>query len=113
MMAIAALAFVWRFGSDVPFWDEWNLVDALTGARPITLEWLWAPHNGHRIPLPKLLLLGLYKLSGGDFRVGMYFDVAALAAIAAAMMWASRRMRQGEPSYVDAVFPLLLLHLGQ
>lgn len=113
MMAIAALAFVWRFGSDVPFWDEWNLVDLFTGARPITLEWLWSPHNGHRIPLPKLLLLGLYKLSGGDFRVGMYFDVAALAAIAAAMMWASRRMRQGEPSYVDAVFPLLLLHLGQ
>jgi len=113
MMTIAALAFVWRFGSDVPFWDEWNLVDPLTGARPITLEWLWSPHNGHRILLPKLLLLGLYKLSGSDFRVGMYFDVAALAAIAAAMMWASRRMRQGEPSYVDAVFPLLLLHLGQ
>lgn len=112
-MTIAALAFVWRFGSNVPFWDEWNLVDRLTSARPITFEWLWAPHNGHRIPLPKLFLLGLYKLSGGDFRVGMYFDVAALSAIAAAMMWASRRMRNGEPSYVDAVFPLLLLHWGQ
>jgi hypothetical protein len=112
VMTIAALAFVWRFGSDVPFWDEWNIVNALTGAQPITIKWLWALHNGHRILLPKLLLLGLYKVSGGDFRVGMYFNVAALAAIAAAMIWASQRIRQGEPSYVDAVFPLLLLHLG-
>ena len=39
-------------------------------------------------------------------------NVAALAVIAAAMIWASQRIRQGEPSYVDAVFPLLLLHLG-
>ena len=112
MMTIVALAFVWRFGTDVPFWDEWNMIDVATGAQRVSIEWLWAPHNGHRIPLPKLLLLGLYKLSGCDFRVGMYFDVAALAAIAAAMMWASRRIRQGEPSYFDAVFPLLLLHLG-
>jgi hypothetical protein len=49
VMTIAALAFVWRFGNDVPFWDEWNMVNALTGAQPITIKWLWALHNGHRI----------------------------------------------------------------
>lgn len=110
-MTLAAFGYVWRFGSDVPFWDEWNLIDALTGAQPVTLQWLWSPHNGHRIPFPRLVLLGLYKISGADFRVGMYFNVLALAAAAAALIWASGRMR-GKLSLADAVFPLLLLHWG-
>ena len=42
MMTIVALAFVWRFGNDVPFWDEWNIIDALAGAQRMSIEWLWA-----------------------------------------------------------------------
>ncbi len=90
---------------------KWNLVDAITGAQPVTLQWLRAPHNGHRIPFPRLVLLGLYKASGGDFRVGMYFNVTVLAAAAAILMWASKRNR-GKTSVADAVFPMLLLHWG-
>src|ERR1700704_4257497 len=111
-MAIGAFAFVWRFGSDVPFWDEWNMIDAATGAQRVTIEWLWMPHNGHRIPLPKLVLLGLYKISGTDFRAGMFFNVVTLAAAAAALIRASCLMREGKFSLADAVFPLLLLHWG-
>jgi hypothetical protein len=111
-MTVAALGFIARFGSNVPFWDEWNIVDFATGAKPVTPQWLWAPHNGHRIPVPKLLLLGLYKISGTDFRAGMYFNVFALAGAAAALIWASGRRRGGRLSVTDAVFPLLLLHWG-
>lgn len=111
-MTAAALGYVAWFGSDVPYWDEWNMVDVITGAQPVTLQWLWSPHNGHRILFPRLVLLGLYKLSGADFRVGMYFNVAVLAAVAAALIWASARMRGGRISVTDTVFPLLLLQWG-
>jgi hypothetical protein len=112
VMTVAALGFVARFGSNVPFWDEWNIVDFSTGAQPISFHWLWAPHNGHRILVPKLLLLGLYKISGTDFRAGMYFNVLALAGAAAALILGSMRGRGGNLSVTDAVFPLLLLHWG-
>ena len=72
-MLLAALAFVWKFGSNVPYWDEWGeMVPILTGEQPVNAAWLWSEHNGHRIPLPKLLLLAACKLTGSDFRVGMY-----------------------------------------
>jgi hypothetical protein len=111
-MLTAAVAYVWRFGSNVPFWDEWNMVPAVTGHQPITLDWLWAPHNGHRIPFPRLVLLGLYRISHVDFRVGMYFNVAGLGGAAAMLIWASQRIRGGRASVTDAIFPLLLLSGG-
>jgi hypothetical protein len=112
VLVVAAVGYVIHFGSNVPYWDDWNMVDVITGAQPVTLQWLWSPYGGHRLPLPRLILFGLYKLSGGDFRVGMYFNVAVLAAVAAALIWASGRMRGGRTSVADAIFPLLLLHWG-
>lgn len=111
-LVVAAVGYVIHFGSNVPYWDDWNMVDVITGAQPVTLQWLWSPYGGHRVPLPRLVLLTLYKLSGADFRAGMYFNVAVLAAAAAALIWASARMRGGRVSVTDAVFPLLLLHWG-
>src|SRR5215831_13470412 len=106
-MLIAALGYVWRFGSNVPFWDEWNLIPALTGHQPVTLKWLWTPRNGHRLPVPMLFLLGLYTISDVDFRVGMYFNVIGLAIAAAALILTSERIRGGKASIADAFFPLL------
>jgi hypothetical protein len=111
LMLLAGLAFVWQYGRNVPFWDEWNMVPILTGERPVDAAWLWSEHNGHRIPLPRLLLVGLYKLTGSDFRAGMYFNVAALGALALAMIRVAKGVR-GEVAWTDAIFPLALLHWG-
>jgi hypothetical protein len=108
-MVVTAVGYVVHFGSDVPYWDDWHMVDVTTGAQPVTLQWLWSPYNGHRIPLPRLILLGLYKITGVNFTAGMYFNVGVLAIAAAALVWASARMRGGRTSLTDAVFPLLLL----
>src|SRR5262245_15499665 len=85
-MTAGGLGFITHFGSNVPYWGEWSMVDVVSGAKPLTLEWLWSPHNGHRVLLPRLVLLGLYKVSGVDFRVGMYFNIAVLAAASAALV---------------------------
>jgi hypothetical protein len=92
-MLLAALAFVWKFGSNVPYWDEWQMVPRLTGEQPVDAGWLWASHSGHRIPFPKLLLVTAYKVTGSDFRVGMYANVLALGAVALAMIRAAKGLR--------------------
>src|SRR4029077_1188220 len=67
LMFLAAMAFVATYGRNAPFWDDWEiLVPALAGKQPITATWLWETYHEHRLPLPKLILLGLGKLTDCD-----------------------------------------------
>src|SRR5262249_12135622 len=49
VMRLAGLAFVVKFGSNVPSWDEWDMVSTMTGEQPVTASWLWSQHNEHRV----------------------------------------------------------------
>jgi hypothetical protein len=91
--------------------DEWALIPALAGAETIDPAWLWAPHNEHRLPLPRLILLGLLRLAAGDFRAGMVANVLLLGGLSLALILAARRVR-GRSAWSDAFFPLALLHWG-
>lgn len=110
LMLAAALAFVWNYGSNVPYLDDWAVVPQMTGARPVTIDWLLLPNREHRPPVLRLVMVALFRLTG-DLRVLMVVQVAALACLAFAMMHVARRVR-GWTSYADAFFPLALLHLG-
>lgn len=110
-LVVLALAFVTTFGPSFPRWDDFALVPKLIGTELVTWDWLWDQHNEHRVVLPKLILLGLLRLSGGDFRAGMLFNVAALAVLALGLARVGRR-RLGTWRETDAFFPLALLHLG-
>jgi hypothetical protein len=112
VMLAAVLVFVARFSSNVPSWDDWDMVPTLTGRQPVTLEWLWSQHNEHRVPFPRLLLLALSYIAGVDFRTPMFFNVLAMGAVAAAMIGLAGRLR-GHVSLSDAFFPLVVLHWGQ
>lgn len=111
-MLLGALGLVASYGSDVPSWDDWDMVPTLTHAQPVTPEWLWSQHNEHRVPLPRLIFLALNRLTTVDFRVTMYADVLAVGLLAAVFMGAAARLR-GRASLADAFFPLVLLELGQ
>lgn len=112
VMLAAALLFVRAYGSNVPSWDDWDMVPTLTRAQPVTVEWLWSQHNEHRVPLPRLLFLGLNRLTTVDFRVTMYADVFAVGLLAAAFAWTAAQVR-GRASPADLFFPVVLLELGQ
>jgi hypothetical protein len=43
--------------SSLPHWDEWELVDRVASGKPLSIAWLWAQHNEHRILFSKLLFL--------------------------------------------------------
>jgi hypothetical protein len=110
-MTAGALAFIYAYGCNIPFLDEWDLVGAVTGDQPVNLAWLWSQNNQHRIVLPRLIYVGLAWLTASDFRAGMYFGGLTLSCLAAVLMVAARRLR-GRTSYADASFPLALLHAG-
>jgi hypothetical protein len=111
ILTVGAMVFVWSYGPNVPVFDDFAMVDVETGARPLTLGWLWSLHNEHRVPLPKLILLFLYRASGHDFRAGMFFNVAALAGLAAAAIRIAGRRAGGARVY-DGLIPLVLLNLS-
>jgi hypothetical protein len=111
-LAVALLAYVAVFGSNIPIGDDWELVPFLTGPEPFRWAWLWAQHNEHRIPLPKLAYLALWQLSGGDFRGGMFFNAACLVLLTGLLLGAGRAAF-GRLSWLDLFFPLALLHWGQ
>ena len=112
--AMVAMA-IWHFAHyarDLPLAEDWNLVAALTGHEPDLGNWLWSQNNEHRLPLPRLVMLGLLKISGGDFRSGMIFNITMVALLAGAMILIARRGRGGRLRYTDAFFPIVLLEVG-
>jgi hypothetical protein len=112
LLLVGALTFVLTYGSYVPFMDEWEMVPVLTGEQRVTLDWLWTQDSESRVPLPRVLLLALYRLSGGDFHIGLVVNVVVVGALSLAMIRLARRLR-GRTSYLDAFFPLVLFNLDQ
>jgi hypothetical protein len=111
LLLAGLLLFIAKFGSRVPYWDDWALVDMVAGKQALTWRGLWKAHNEHHIPLPKLIDVLLVRACQGDFRAGMFFNAGCLAALAAGMILAARRLR-GAAIYADAFLPLACLHFG-
>jgi hypothetical protein len=110
-MTIMAFSYVLVFGRNVPSWDDWDIIPALTGTQSITWEWLWSQHNEHRLPLTRLLMLAACSLFM-DLRAGMLLNVGLMAAVT---FWLLAKLRQMKGSLVwtDLVIPVLALELGQ
>jgi hypothetical protein len=106
----AGLVFVGRYALTNPFVDEWAFVPVLLGEKPVG-PWLWELHNEHRFPLPRLVYIGLFRLTG-DLRAGCLVSLIGISLTAAGLMRLARRIR-GRASLADAVFPLVLMHVGQ
>jgi hypothetical protein len=104
-MVLAAFFILFKYARNVPFSEDWLLVPPLTGNEPDLFGWLWAQNNEHRIPFPRLILLGLLKISHGDFRAGMLFNIIILGTLAFAMIRVVRHIRGGQTHYVHTFFP--------
>jgi len=111
-MLVLALVYVGTFGSRLPYYDDWDVVPVLTGAEPLTLAYLWEPYHAHCMPLPKLALVSLTRLSDLDFRAAKFFHVALFGGLSAALLCAVRRQR-GCHEFADAFLPLFVLGLAQ
>lgn len=109
-LALAAmLALAASYRVNIPWADEWDYVPVIGGVRPASLEFFWAQHNEHRIPLPKLIWLLSLRLSDYDFRVLSFLHILGFAALSGALIVYAKLLR-GRTSYADAFFPLLVLN---
>ena len=93
-------------GVDVPFWDEWQFLPLLSAAQAgeLPLEKLLASHNGHRIVLPRLLMLALALPSGWDVRWTLYASLGiALLALGLVARIAHSGLGQLQPGLAPPV----------
>ena len=112
IMMIADLFILAKLGRIFPLNEDWWLVAPMTGNQPNLFEWFWVQNSEHSIPFPRLILMALLKLSHGDFRAGMLFNISIIGALAGALIWAARAIRGGRTRFADAFFPIALLHIG-
>ena len=104
-MAAILLGCIIVYGHDMPLSEDWDLVPALVGRQPDLLGWLWEANNQHRIPLQKAIYLALLKITGGDFKIGMFADLLMLAGLCLAMILTARRLRGGQTPAGRRLFP--------
>jgi lipopolysaccharide transport system permease protein len=112
MFLLIDLVVLAKFGRNIPISEDWWLVPPITGNEPNLVSWLWAQNNEHRIPFPRLILFGLLKLGGNDWRAGAVFSIVLLSILAAAFILVARKLRKGRSIFADAIFPLALLSMG-
>ncbi|MBA2585906.1 MAG: hypothetical protein H0U99_05420 [Chthoniobacterales bacterium] len=78
-----------RYGVNVPFWDEWNLVDLFEKAHAHRLSFadFFAQNNEHRVVFPKIIFLLLEHFTHWNTRAEMFFSVFLCALTALCLQW--------------------------
>src|SRR5687768_2654959 len=86
--ALFAGKLVWEKAVDVGCWDMWENAALLKKWHDGSLTWndLYAPQIQHRIVVPRLMIIAMSHLSGGDFRWENYAAYLIFAANAI-MLW--------------------------
>ena len=83
---IAGAYLILSSQTPVPWWDEWEEVDAVIHIHPLPLSWLWAQHNEHRILFYRLLFLADIRWFHGrhwvEFAAMLATQVLSLALLA-------------------------------
>ncbi len=76
-------AAVLSFGVNVPFLDQWAMVDYFRVMKEGTLQFwqLWAQHNEHRIVIPRLVFLALGFASNWNTILEMLFGVLLISVV--------------------------------
>lgn len=71
--AALVLALILRYGVNLPYWDQWALLDALVALREGTVRWdyLFAQHNEHRMPFTKAIMLATALATGWNVRADL------------------------------------------
>jgi hypothetical protein len=96
------------FARPFPWLDDFAFLPFITDKAPLQLEWLWQPHNEHRILLPKLFCWATLKLDGGRFVLAKYVYVIALSFCASILLLSLRKGR-GHLLWTDVAIPLVVL----
>jgi hypothetical protein len=108
-----------RYGQNVPYWDQWELVPLLAADADgsLTFASLWAQHNEHRFLLPRLLMIGLARLTSWDVRAEMVASLliatATLALLVDLLRLSLRPVAPRAVPWVAVLLSALIFSLSQ
>ena len=102
--ALILLIDIRVFAVNVPFMDDWQFVPLLEKAKngTLTFQELVAPHDEHRLLLPRIIIIGSMFATGGDYRAQSYITFAVVAVISAALLWLLLRLNGARNSVLLA-----------
>ena len=113
------VAWLILFRTGVPFGDQWELVPLLQkhAEGSLTFADFWAPHNGHRLVLPRAILLALAHVTGWRvvWELVLCFVLAAIfcAAFLGHAWLAFRRMGSSSWAWCLPLCVALVFSLSQ
>jgi hypothetical protein len=109
--ALFTAKLVWTKAVDVGTWDMWENAALLQKWHDGSLTWgdLYAPQIQHRIVVPRLIILAMTHLSGGDFRWEMYANYLLIATVAVLVWRLVNRTLGGSPWRWPLMFAFNLL----
>jgi len=92
--ALVLLSDIRAFAVNVPFMDDWQFVPLLEKAKngTLTFQELWAPHDEHRLLLPRIVIIASMLATGGDYRVQSFITFSVVAVISACLLWLMVRL---------------------
>lgn len=118
VLLLLILWLIWYRTPRVPWWDEWSQVLPLlqaadAGTLNVTDLWESVPVSGHRIVIPRLIVLGFIELTGWNRQVQMTVSVV-IGVLTMLLLLASVRRTFGSRRSVIALSgPFALLVLSQ
>jgi hypothetical protein len=92
--ALFLFADIHAFAVNVPFMDDWQFVPLLEKTKngTLTFEDLFAPHDEHRLLVPRMIIIASMFATGGDYRVQSFVTFAVVAIISACLLWLMMRL---------------------
>ena len=98
--ALLLLADIHAFAVNIPFMDDWQFVPLLERAKNGTLTFreLWAPHDEHRLLLPRIVIIVSMFATGGDYRVQSFITFSVVAVMSACLLWLMVRLNGSRSS---------------
>lgn len=114
LILLSKVIFIWNYGSNVPFWDQWD-AEALNLYKPLeegrlTWRWLFAAHNEHHIFFTKLLSLFIYWLFDGWYPICQIYINAFIHSISILIFFLLivNRIEKDKKFAVFCVFSLII-----
>jgi hypothetical protein len=91
--ALFLLHAIHRNAVDVPFMDDWQFVSLVEQVRGGAIPWreFTAPHDEHRLLIPRIVIVASVILSHGNYRVQCFVTFGVVAALSLALLWLLRR----------------------
>jgi hypothetical protein len=107
-MIANAVRVVWRFGSRMPYYDDWYVLSGFATSCPGDWSWLFAQHHGHIFPFGRLAFAASWLYTDGNLRPILFSSTFFLSIATVFSLVVLNRLRNAT-RLEDVAVPLALL----